>query len=190
MIDTKLAVKNVMIKDVVVVQTDATVREAAELMNERDVDSVIVLDSKKPVGIVTYGDIVRKVLLKDRDAKKTTIKEIMTSPLTYADPEDDINAVLRTMYRHGIRKLPVLKDGDLVGIIADIDINTTYMGMGTILTDLVEMNSDTAFLHCGLPEEGDDASMRQGICEVCGAFSSNLVVEGGVMLCENCRESY
>jgi len=190
MIDTKLAVKNIMIKDVVIVQTDTTVQEAAELMKDRDVDSVIVLDSKKPVGIVTYGSIVRRSLLEGRDAKKTQVKEIMTSPLTYAVPEEDINAVARTMYRHGIRKLPVLKDGDLVGIIADVDIIVAYMGMGTILTDLVEMNSDTAFLNCGLPEERGDDSMRQGICEVCGTFSSNLVVEGGVMLCETCHESY
>ncbi|MCW7075717.1 MAG: CBS domain-containing protein [Candidatus Syntropharchaeales archaeon] len=188
MMDTRLAVKNIMIRDVVVAETGATVREIAKLMEDRNVDSVIILESTKPVGIVTHGDIVRNVILKEKSPNSTPVKEIMTSPLITTTPLEDLNTVTKNMYRRGIRKMPVIEDGKLVGIVADVDIIVTCTGMNTILTDLIEMNSDTAFLHEGMPEKISEYGTGQGICENCGTFSSNLEVVGGMMLCETCRE--
>ena len=188
--DTQLAVKNIMIKNVVVADPDTTVKEAAQLMASRNVDSVIVLDpGKKPVGIVTHGDIVRKVVLEDKNPNSVRVKEIMTSPLVTTTPAEDLNRVAKKMYRRGIRKMPVIENDALVGIIADVDIIATCTQMSTILTDLIEMNSDITYLQQGCPVEGvDEDSIRQGICEKCGTFSSNLRPAGGMMVCETCSE--
>lgn len=188
MMDTRLAVKNIMIKDVVVAKTDTTVKETVQLMADREVDSVIVLDSVKPVGIITHGDVVRNVVLEGKNPSSTPVKDIMASPLVTTTPEEDLSKISKTMYRRGIRKMPVIEDGKLVGIVADVDIIVAYAGMNTILADLIEMNSDFAFLQGDATKGESEYGTGQGICENCGTFSSNLKSSGGMMLCETCLE--
>ena len=114
-------VKDIMTKTVVTIEANKTVSEATALMTENNVSNLIVMKDVTPIGIVTERDFVRKVLAKN---KPPTIKisEIMSTPLRVIDPDAPIKEAVRKMIRKGIRRLPVIHDNKLVGIVTTTDI--------------------------------------------------------------------
>jgi CBS domain-containing protein len=114
-------VKDIMTKTVVTIEANKTVSEATALMTENNVSNLIVMKDVTPIGIVTERDFVRKVLAKN---KPPTIKisEIMSTPLRVIDPDAPIKEAARKMIRKGIRRLPVIHDNKLVGIVTTTDI--------------------------------------------------------------------
>lgn len=117
-----LKVEDVMIEEVVSVPEKAAVRKAAELMNKHEIGCLIVVRKRKPVGIVTETDMVRKVILGSIDPKETNVSEIMSKPLVVGNPEMDVDEAARIMRTRKIKKLPVVKRGRLVGLITTTDM--------------------------------------------------------------------
>ena len=114
-------VKDIMTKTVITIDANRTVTEATALMTEKNVSNLIVMDNNTPKGIVTERDFVRKVLAKNKPST-TKISEIMSTPLRVIDPDAPIKEAARKMIRKGIRRLPVMQDNKLVGIITTTDI--------------------------------------------------------------------
>ena len=114
-------VKDIMTKTVVTIEANKTVSEATALMTENNVSNLIVMKDVTPIGIVTERDFVRKVLAKNKPST-TKISEIMSTPLRVIDPDAPIKEAARKMIRKGIRRLPVMQDNKLVGIITTTDI--------------------------------------------------------------------
>jgi len=114
-----LKVKDIMIKDVVTIGTDATVRKAMELMSQHQIGCLIVLG---PIGIVTESDIVRKALNQSRDPDKTFVGEIMNMPLVVGHPEMSIEEAMQAMANRKIKKLPITENERLLGIITITDL--------------------------------------------------------------------
>ena len=114
-------VKDIMTKTVITIEANKTVTEAAALMTQNNVSNLIVMENNTPTGIVTERDFVRKILAKNKPTK-TKISEIMSTPLRVIDPDAPIKEAARKMLRKGIRRLPVIKDNRLVGIITTTDI--------------------------------------------------------------------
>lgn len=118
-----LKVENVMVADVVTVQAEATVREAVELMNKNEIGCLVVIDEEeKPVGIITERDLLKRVLAKRKDPVRTKVKDIMSKPLVTGTPHMDIEATVRLMFKHKIKKLPVVENGRLVGLVTLTDL--------------------------------------------------------------------
>ncbi|MHC1599564.1 MAG: CBS domain-containing protein [Candidatus Methanospirareceae archaeon] len=180
--ETDLPLRDVMVQEVVKGDRDLTVLEAAKLMRKGKVDSIIVVDHGEPVGIVTEGDIISELVSKDIKPSTVKLKDIMTTPLVTASPNDRLSDIAKKMARERIRKIPVVDDGKLVGIVADVDILSVSSEMNSILAELIEMNVERETLHV----EGE--SVGQGICEKCGCFSHYLVMKDGLMVCESCKE--
>jgi CBS domain-containing protein len=180
--ETDIPLRDVMVQEVVRGEGDLTVLEAAKLMRKQKVDSIIVLDHSEPVGIVTEGDIIRSVVSKDLKPSTMKLKDIMTSPLVTASPNDRVSAIARKMAKERIRKIPVIEDGKLVGIVADVDILSVSFEMNSIQAELLEMSMERESL------ELEDESFGQGLCEKCGCFSHYLVMKSGLMVCETCKE--
>ncbi|MHC1610277.1 MAG: CBS domain-containing protein [Candidatus Methanospirareceae archaeon] len=180
--ETDLPLRDVMIRDVVKGDKDLTVLEAAKLMRRSKVDSIVVLDDGEPVGIVTEGDIISEVVSKDIKPSTVRLKEIMTTPLVTASPTDRLSDIAKKMTKERIRKIPVIEDGKLVGIVADVDILSVSSEMTSILAELMEMSVGRE----NMDIEGE--SIGQGICEKCGSFSHYLTLKGGLMVCESCKE--
>ena len=111
-----------MIKDVISISSGASIKEVADLMLEKSVGSIIILENNEPIGIVTEGDLVRLIIAKDKDPNTTNVKEVMAHPLITIGPNASIGEVEETMTRHGIERLPVIEDGKLVGIIAEQEL--------------------------------------------------------------------
>jgi CBS domain-containing protein len=112
-------IKNVMTTNVVTVDIQDTVFEAADAM-ERDPDAsgyVVVLQHGKPCGIVTERDIIHKVIAQQQAPATTTVESIMSRPLITIDPDADFLQAPELMQAHHVSKLVVVKDDILYGVI-------------------------------------------------------------------------
>ncbi len=129
-------VKDLMTKDVLTIDASKTVGEAAAIMSQNDVGDLVVMDNNLPVGIVTERDFVRRVLAVGK-SPDIRISEIMSSPLRVIDPEAPIKEAARRMISKGIRRLVVIKDNKLVGIITTTDF-AKHLSKKTLSDDFLE----------------------------------------------------
>lgn len=95
-----------------------TVGEAGMMMARRKVGAVMVLENQKLVGIFTERDAVFRVIALGRDAQTTALAEVMTAAPQTVDPEKSFGYALLLMHEHGFRHLPVMEDGELIGIVS------------------------------------------------------------------------
>lgn len=114
------SVKDLMIKDVVTIDLCKTVFDAAMLMSERRKGCLVILDGEGPIGIVTERDFVRRVVAKKLQLD-TKVSEIMSKPLITVDPDSSLKEAARLMLENKIRRLPIVKESRLVGIIVASD---------------------------------------------------------------------
>jgi CBS domain-containing protein len=104
------------------VAPDAPVTEAAQLMRSEDVGSLPVVDGERLVGVVTDRDIAVRVVAAAKDPNSTSVGEIHSKDLVTSTPNQELDDALREMARHQVRRVPVVDDGRLVGILAQADI--------------------------------------------------------------------
>ena len=129
-------VKDFMTKNVITIDAGKTVFEAADLMSQNNVGDLVVMDKNTPVGIVTERDLVRRVLA-ERKSLDIKVSEVMTTPLRVIDPEASLKEAARRMVNKGIRRLPVIKDNKLVGIITTADF-ARQLSKKTLTDDILE----------------------------------------------------
>ncbi len=108
--------------DVYKIEADATVLDAVRRMVDSNVGSLLVTDGDQIVGIVTERDYLRRVTLEGRDENAARVGEIMSSPLVYVTPETTVDECMAVMTDRRIRHLPVVDDGDVVGVVSIGDI--------------------------------------------------------------------
>jgi len=120
----ELKVREVMTPNVITVEKEVTIQEAAHLMEQYDISCVVVLNGHEPIGILTERDIVRKVVLRGID-KGNCVEDAMTSPLISTQGNIQLRVAAIGMERNKIRRLPVIEDGQLKGILTVTDILKT-----------------------------------------------------------------
>ena len=101
---------------------DAPVSEAARVMATEDVGSLPVVEGDELVGIVTDRDLVVQVVARGKDPESVRVMDVYTKELVLASPEDPLDEALRRMASEQVRRLPVVDDGRLVGILAQADV--------------------------------------------------------------------
>ncbi len=109
-------------REVHAVAPDATVYDALALMADKSVGAVIVLEGGKLVGILSERDYARNVILKSKASKETPVRDIMTTRVMYVGPEQTIEECMALMTDKRIRHLPVMRGGELVGLVSIGDI--------------------------------------------------------------------
>lgn len=112
----------VMTSEVAVMDAEISVKKAAEIMAQEDVSAVIVTVEGKAKGIVTERDILKRIVAEDKNAKKTKVKEIMSSPIVTIEPTTDLEEAARLMFEKKLKNLPVTHNNRLVGLINLQDI--------------------------------------------------------------------
>lgn len=132
-----LLVRDVMTENVRTVRPNSTITEVVRKMNKFEVGSVVVVDGEKPVGLITERDILRRVLEVTLAAEAMKAKEVMSSPLVTVGDEVTIEQAARIMADRRIKKLPVVKEGKLVGIVTSTDIVRSQPRMFELLGDIV-----------------------------------------------------
>ena len=117
-----LKVKDLMVENVITIGAEVPVREAVKIMNRHEIGSLVVVKDKKPIGIVTERDMLKRVLSTTRDPRALEVCEIMSKPLVVMEPEMNIGDAVKLMFEHKIKKLPVVKGEHLVGIVSLTDV--------------------------------------------------------------------
>lgn len=104
------------------IRPDALVSDAIELMAEKEIGALLVIEGTKTVGLLSERDYVRKVFLKGRSSKETQVREIMTTPVIYAIPNHSVEECMALMTEKRVRHLPVLENDQLLGVISIGDL--------------------------------------------------------------------
>lgn len=108
--------------EVVTASPDQTVREAAKLMNSRGIGAVVVTEDGELRGIFTERDVLRRVVAEAREPAQTTLREVMTTTLVTTTAEMTAEECAELMTRRRIRHLPVLRNGQLAGVVTIGDL--------------------------------------------------------------------
>jgi len=104
------------------ISPDAPVSDAMKLMSKKKVNTLVVSENEKMVGILSEEDYARKVILKGRKAKKIQVRDIMTSKVIYTTPNQKLDKCLSLMVKNRIHHLPVLENDRLVELLSIEDI--------------------------------------------------------------------
>jgi len=122
--EADMKVREIMSRPIVTEDEDALVMEIVKKMAELRIGSVVITSEGKPAGIITERDIALKAVLKDKTATTVKAKEIMSSPLVTIDPEASVDEATELAVKEQIKRLPVVENGVLVGIISVRNILT------------------------------------------------------------------
>ncbi|MCX6821973.1 MAG: CBS domain-containing protein [Candidatus Aenigmarchaeota archaeon] len=132
-----MLVKEAMTKNVIVVNPDATIKDAAKIMTQQRVGSLLVIEGNKLVGIITELDIIWKVVAGDLNPKITLVRDVMTKQVVSVKANQTLEDATQIMVENSIKKLPVLESDKLVGIITATDLISVQPKMIDALAKLL-----------------------------------------------------
>jgi len=104
------------------IASDATVFEAIEMMDNKNVGALLVMEKDQLVGIISERDYTRKVFLRGKRSRETQVAEIMSRDVAVTHPREPVEKCLRMMTDKHIRHLPVVEDGTVIGVISIGDL--------------------------------------------------------------------
>jgi len=138
-----MLVEEVMTRDVVTIDCNSTVIDACIVYSEHKVGCLVVMDKNITVGIVTERDTIERVILENKDPKKTMIREIMSPNIITVHALAPLEKAAQTMKESNIKKLPVILNNEIVGIITETDLSRTINAFSEAIDELIEFYSDT-----------------------------------------------
>ncbi len=154
-----------------------SIKQVAEKMTTSKAGSVVIVDEEFPIGIVTDGDIVTKVVSKDLTPSSVRAVEVMSKPLHIIESEKEIIEAAREMRRFGIKRLGVSYKKRLVGIISISDILA-------ITPELFDIISEKAMIVTG--RASAQPTFLAGYCDQCNQWSDTLLEVDGRFVCREC----
>ena len=115
-------VRDIMIRTVITIEHDKTAKDVAVLFAEKRISSLVVVQDEKPIGLVTERDLARKVSTTDRKSIEVQLSEIMSPNFRWVEPMTPIEDAVQKMLNKNVRRLLVLENDKLVGIITETDL--------------------------------------------------------------------
>lgn len=174
-----ISVKEIMTKPIVKIDYGKTVQQAAKEMVKHRVGSIVIIKKNNPIGIITETDITKRIVAPAKDPKKLKVEDVMSSPLVFASPDDDVSEVIEKMEKHKIRRLPILQKRKIVGIVTHTDIARSCPMALDLLTTRLKMRETNPSI---------EETSTSGICEACDNYSEDLEFTDDQWVCEACRE--
>ncbi|MDD5417718.1 MAG: CBS domain-containing protein [Candidatus Nanoarchaeia archaeon] len=165
----------------VICSPEINAKEAAKIMIKNHVGSLVVAKNKKLMGIITEKDMLNKLIANAKSPEKVLVKDIMTKKPISIGRRTDIAEALDLMIRNDFRRLPVVENNSLVGIITEKDLlRIAPKVMDFLITKkkIKEINRKPIKIR-----------EVQGMCEECGNFSGELVDKNGIFICHDCEYS-
>lgn len=175
-----LTAADIMTEGVIAIEGDASVREAAELMRDEDIRSLVVLKEGDAVGILVGRDIVYNVDAVGLDAHETRVSDVMSGDLVTASGRDEVSDIARSMIEHDISRVPILEGNQLVGIVTQSNILQAW-------PSYIELLREENQIYPAEAATAGESVLMEGECSQCENFSDELVAVDGVFLCPECR---
>jgi CBS domain-containing protein len=115
-------VRDIMQKNVITIEHNKTALEAAQLISKKGISFLVIVKDGKPIGVVTEKDFLLKITSEDKQASKIPLEEIMSYKFRWVEPSTDIEDAVQKMLNNNIRRLLVLENENLVGVITQTDL--------------------------------------------------------------------
>ena len=115
-------IRDIMEKNVVTIEDDKTALDAAHLISEKDVSFLVIMKNNIPVGVLSESDFVKRLAADDKKASEVIVLEIMSSNFRWVEPETEIEDAIQKMHNNNIRRLVILDNSKLVGVITQTDL--------------------------------------------------------------------
>lgn len=169
----EILVGQVMTRNPIIIDENISVMEAAKLMKKENIGSLILRSSENYFGIITERDILYKVVAEGFDPRNIRAKEIMSHPMITIDNGSKLEEAATIMWKYKIRRLPVVENGKIVGIITENDIIRLSPGLIEITREVADQTQPLV-------------SGVRGYCDKCKSFDENLVYKAGKYYCSKC----
>ncbi len=125
-------------RDVWSIEPGVSVYDAMKLMADKEVGALMVVEGTKLVGLISERDYARKVILQGRSSRSTEVREIMTTRVAYAQPDQTIEECMALMTEKRFRHLPVIDQGQLVGVISIGDLVKSIIDEQKVIIEHLE----------------------------------------------------
>lgn len=178
---TGYSVGGCMTEDPLTTSSDTNIKDCAALMRKHKLGSIVIVEKKKPIGILTNQDIVFRVVAKGISLKQPVSKYMSTTLVTIS-PELDIFEALEVMNKNMIRHLSVVKRGKLVGYLTLNDILKIEPTLFDLYTNKIELRMSGDNKISPLYE-------NDGICAMCGNYTKKLFDVNGTEMCVICKKN-
>jgi signal-transduction protein with cAMP-binding, CBS, and nucleotidyltransferase domain len=185
-LEKEISVYEVMNKAVIVMDIDSDIPSIAKEMASRNAGSVIITEDGKAKGIITERDLVKGIIAEDKKPSEVSASDIFSSPLITVEPTTSVIKASSVMLKANIKRLPVIDNDTIIGIVSNTDILMIAPGLNTILKDLIDMNREALLAIPSIEEVSEE--FDTGICESCEVFSVDLKFIDGRYLCGKCRQ--
>ena len=139
---SSVLVRDLMSKNMKTVRPDSKLREVIEKMVKFHIGSIMVVQGDKPIGIITERDALKCLIESRFDLEVTEAKDIMSGPLVTISEDEDIEQASKLMIQNNIKKLPVIMEGKLVGIVTSSDIVRGTDLLTDTLKDIYKIGRD------------------------------------------------
>jgi CBS domain-containing protein len=115
-------IRDIMQKNVITIEHDKTAHDAACLISEKDISFLVIMKDNVPIGVLTESDFVKRLSARDKKASEVIISEIMSNKFRWVNPETEIEDAIQKMLNNNIRRLLILDDDKLVGVLTQTDL--------------------------------------------------------------------
>ena len=115
-------IRDIMEKNVVTIEDDKTALDAAQLISEKDVSFLVIMKNNIPIGVLSESDFVKRLAADDKKASEVIVSEIMSSNFRWVEPETEIEDAIQKMHNNNIRRLVILDNSKLAGVITQTDL--------------------------------------------------------------------
>jgi len=115
-------IRDIMEKNVVTIEDDKTALDAANLISEKDVSFLVIMKNNIPIGVLSESDFVKRLAADDKKASEVIVSEIMSSNFRWVEPETEIEDAIQKMLNNNVRRLVILDNSKLVGVITQTDL--------------------------------------------------------------------
>jgi len=138
-----MLVEEIMTRDIVSIDCNQTVYDACKVYSEHKVGCLVVMDKKIIVGIVTERDTIERVILQNRNPKTTKVREIMSPNIITVHALAPIERAAQIMKDSNIKKIPVILNNEIVGIVTETDISRTIDAFSEAIDELIQFYADS-----------------------------------------------
>ncbi|VVB79238.1 Zinc metalloprotease [uncultured archaeon] len=179
-------VAEIMTRQPITAKPEITLLDCAKIMVKKRVGSVLLVENRKLVGFVSHRDILWAMIKKSqKDLSKIKAKDISPKKLITISPGATISEAMDKMKKSKYTRLPVVQNGNLVGMLTNKDILNFNPELYPEFEELEQIREEEKKL-ARMKKVNEEGFESEGVCEECGDFGTLYIIKG-VNVCENCR---